>query len=414
MTTHEKTQQKHILKLDGAILITEFGAFLTWMAVTAEMTHAPNPALYTAVLWALTRIQRVVFGGAIGRLIDNTRDRLRLFILSMLLYAIMIGAPAFFESARSPISLVLIMILLPIGRLTAALARMTYVKSVIEGETLTKQVKLMENLPLIASGLSSLALILAPHALTLQVCISIDFALHLFAIVLVYKANLPAHRHQSAKTPLFSFREEVDDLTRTFSNLKLRRAALHLFSVVLLFGSFPIVVSFFSGEFGPSNRMIYAYYGLGLAVSSLVAAVFAQRSIALSTHPRTADVALIAMAILQPLSIALAHQHHEQAGFILWLSGTLISIVFLLLMGESRAKIVLATNQHEAGRALASVTRGEFLFGGALALAMGPILAQLGSFGSAAVLAVFLPLALWLAPWRKSPPSAPPKVEYSN
>ena len=83
------------IKFDFAIFASEVGAFLSWIGVLTEVANVSQSATLTAFLWVVTRRQRVILGGILGRFVDRSRNRLRLMTLSMLGYSIFLIIPHF-------------------------------------------------------------------------------------------------------------------------------------------------------------------------------------------------------------------------------------------------------------------------------------------------------------------------------
>ena len=402
------------LKFDFAIFASEVGAFLSWIGVLTEVANLSQSATLTALLWVVTRGQRVILGGVLGRFVDRSQNRLRLMTLSMFGYSLFMIIPASIQAFQQPLPLVAVIAVLPVFRLTSVLARMAYLKNTLTAETLSKQVRLIENIPFIASGVSAMLLILFRGKLSLSQILIADTLLHVLSIVILLIGNSPKEKHIPTKTPLLSFQTEWRDLRETFQHRGIRDWSLLEYYFILAFGSFPVIVNIHTGGFGPDGRIAYSAYSVGLSLGSLVATILSQRSIYILKSGKILPWLILVASLLQPFTIWFGDWASAYILLIYSFWGAAITSIFVMAVGEIRSEIVhLSTHEH-IGRTMASVSRGEFLLASSLAFVLGPITHTVGPLISAFSLMTFLaplyPLLGRLKLGEKSKSPSPAKI----
>lgn len=387
------TKRKLVL-FDIAILFCEAGSFLTWIAGLIEVQIQTQSALVTGTVWFLTRLQRVLFGGVIGRVVDNNVNLLGLFRISIVGYSLVAAIAAIVPLQGNSLAIIALLVTLPIFRQMMTISRVAYVKELLGQEQVIKQVKLLENLPLLAAGLSSCFLLLF-STLAFSTIVSVDLSLHILALSLLLLTNLPQKERKVVRTRLLSWREEWNGASLVLEHPAILRPTLDLYLIVLAFGSYPVLMNIFGGTFGSEGKTVYSVYNLAIAVGALFATLMAHRSFKLSEWPKSTAVILIASGILQIVGVTdFDSVNLTTALLIVFTVGTLVSTQFIALIGEARSKIVIATPSDQIGRVMGTVTRFEFLIAAILALALGKASLWLDLPTTTALLGVFVVLLI--------------------
>jgi hypothetical protein len=385
LSTQEK---KSIFLLDLSIFFTELGVYVTWIGL---MTHAGTfveAISLISALWFSNRIQRVLLAGFTGSIVDMAKDKILIFKISAVGYALTILVFCFLDLNR-PQLLIALTFILPIYRLLSTLARVAYVKNMLEGEELKKQVRFMETLPMAGSGIGAVVIVIYGDMISFEQILWADFVLHLisFFVIFFIKKNTNS---QTEPAEMWSVRKEIKDTRAVIEDPLVRSLTLELYALIALFGSYPVVVTIISSAHSAQSKIIYSSYSLGLALGSLIALLAANainryHNILYKLLP-WATVA----AFLQAVSAFQFDLSEGRIAAMVFAIGTFATAVFVMYLANLRAEIANLVPKRTVASTLAIISRFEFLLGACLAYSIGIISDISGIFSSAVVMMAFI------------------------
>lgn len=397
----QSLSKRSLLTLDFSIFATELGAFLTWLATITLVGSGANSAQIIAGFWIANRIQRVIFGGLVGSYVDSYSNKIKLLIISILLYLMSLVILLAFGDTSSTITLLAITFILPVFRQCASLSRIVYVKNAISGEELSKQIKLLEILPLVASGVSALIILFFSDKISLRQFIQLDLVLHTVALlILVQNREWPESVSKSISQKFeWNFRKEWLDLREIFADSRINQRVYELYLLVLAFGSYPVLVNILSTSSSGLTRNIYAAYSVGLAVGSFVALVINQTQVKPLSFPFLRAAAGLAV-FLQLIGIVDFGMKPEWRLITICIVGIAVTTSFVLYLATIRADLVSNIESKNLASWLSTIARIEFLMATLMAYFVGAFAAN-QSLSFVAWVMIFLMCVLIIFTWSR-------------
>lgn len=395
----QNLSKRSLLTLDFTIFATELGAFLTWLATITLVGGGTNSAQVIAGFWIANRIQRVIFGGLIGSYVDSYSDKIKLLIISIVLYLLTLFLLLAFGDTSSTTTLLAITFILPIFRQCASLSRIVYVKNLVSGDELSKQIKLLEILPLVASGVSALIILFFSKEISLKHCIQLDLALHTVTLlILVANGQWPQFLPKASPDKFkWNFRKEWFDFKEIFADSRINQRVFELYLLVLAFGSYPVLVNILSTGSEGSTKNIYAAYSIGLAIGSFIALIINQTRAKPLTFAFLRASAVLAVT-LQLIGIVDFGMSVEYRLTTICFVGIAVTTIFVLYLATIRADLVSQIESQRLASWLSTIARIEFLTATLMAYLVGAIAAGQSLYIVACVM-IFLMCVLIVFTW---------------